>query len=187
MPVPDFSPGEVLTAAAMDSIGMWLVKTVTIPASPATTAVDVTSCFSADYENYVAVYTGQGNGTAVFHNLQMLSGTTPATSLYYRNGITMTSNSTAVTGSGNAATASFDLGTQQAGTEEFSGRINFEFPFAARITNIEGYATTFLSGFGYNYRFQGCHAVNTSYNGFRFSVASGSFNTGSIRVYGMRN
>jgi hypothetical protein len=166
---------------------MWLVKTVTIPASPVTTAVDVTSCFSADYENYVAIFTGQGNGTAVFHNLQMLSGTTPATSLYYRNGTTMTSNSTTVAGNAAAASASFDLGAQQAATEEFSSRINFEFPFSARITNIQGYFSTFAGGFGYNYTFQGCHAVNTSYNGFRISVASGSFNTGSIRVYGMRN
>jgi hypothetical protein len=187
MPVPDFSPGEVLTAAAMDQVGMWLVKSVTIPASPVSTAVDVTSCFSGDYQNYQVVYTGQGNGSAVFHNLQLLSGVSPANTFYYRNGTTMTSNSTTVGGSAVAAGTSFDLGAQQAGTEEFSGVINFQFPFEARHTTIQGYESTFAGGFGYNYTFQGCHAVNTSYNGFRISVSTGSFNTGAIRVYGLRN
>ena len=187
MSYPVFASGDVLTASDMNAVGLWLVKTVTIPASPVSTAVDVTSCFSADYENYQVVYTAQGNGSAVFHNLQMLSGTTPAASLYYRNGTTMTSNSTTVAGNAAANTASFDLGAQQAATEEFSGIINFQFPFAARQTAIQGYESTFASGFGYNYTFQGCHAVNTSYNGFRISVSTGSFNTGSIRVYGLRN
>jgi hypothetical protein len=187
MPVPDFSPGEVLTAAAMDSIGLWLVKTVTIPASPATTAVDVTSCFTSDYENYKVTYTGESNGTAVFHNLQMLIGTTPSASAYFRNGITMTSNSTTVAGNAAASATSFDLGAQQASTEEFAGEIYFSMPNFARITYIKGWESTWAGGFGYHYQFQGSHAANVAQDGFRISVSSGSFNTGSIRVYGLRN
>jgi hypothetical protein len=187
MPVPDFSPGEVLTAAAMDSIGLWLVKTVTIPASPATTAVDVTSCFNSNFENYKVTYTGESNGTAVFHNLQMLIGTTPSASAYFRNGITMTSNSTTVAGTGAASATSFDLGAQQASTEEFAGEIYFSMPNFARITYIKGWESTWAGGFGYHYQFQGSHAANVAQDGFRISVASGSFNSGSIRVYGLRN
>jgi hypothetical protein len=56
MPVPDFSPGEVLTAAAMDSIGMWLIKTQTI--GTAVSSVTVTGAFSADYDNYKIVVSG---------------------------------------------------------------------------------------------------------------------------------
>jgi len=56
MPVPDFSPGEILTAGAMDSIGMWLVKTVTVGSG--VTSIPVTDAFSASYDHYKIVYIG---------------------------------------------------------------------------------------------------------------------------------
>jgi len=59
MPVPDFSPGEVLTAAAMDSVGLWLVKTQTVGSG--VSSVTVTGAFSGNYENYKIIYSG---GTA---------------------------------------------------------------------------------------------------------------------------
>jgi hypothetical protein len=58
MPVPDFSPGEVLTAAAMDSIGLWLVKTGTVSAQ---TTLTIDNCFNADYENYRIVFSMRGS------------------------------------------------------------------------------------------------------------------------------
>jgi hypothetical protein len=54
MPVPDFSPGEVLTAAAMDSIGLWLVGTFTL----AGTTTNCNNIFSSDYTNYRVVLSG---------------------------------------------------------------------------------------------------------------------------------
>ena len=52
MPVPDFSPGEVLTADAMDSIGLWLVGSTTVTAQ--TTGI-VDNCFTDNYRNYQVV------------------------------------------------------------------------------------------------------------------------------------
>ena len=49
MPVPDFSPGEVLTAAAMDSIGLWKVSNTAFT-SQAT--IDIANCFTTDFDNY---------------------------------------------------------------------------------------------------------------------------------------
>jgi hypothetical protein len=57
MPVPDFSPGEVLTASAMDSIGLWKVTSGTVSASPTLT---VDNCFSANYANYRVVISLNG-------------------------------------------------------------------------------------------------------------------------------
>jgi hypothetical protein len=57
MPVPDFSPGEVLTAAAMDSIGLWKVTSATVTAQPTLT---VDNCFSANYANYRVIVSLNG-------------------------------------------------------------------------------------------------------------------------------
>ena len=59
MPVPDFSPGEVLTASAMDSIGMWRVGggTFTNAAS-----FDVTG-FTSTYTNFrLVMNVGRASG-----------------------------------------------------------------------------------------------------------------------------
>jgi hypothetical protein len=49
MPVPDFSPGEVLTAAAMDSIGLWLIETKDVVTAG---IVDFDDVFSTNYRGY---------------------------------------------------------------------------------------------------------------------------------------
>jgi hypothetical protein len=74
MPVPDFSPGEVLTAAAMDSIGLWLVKTVTI--GSAVTSVPVADAFSSTYDNYLITVNGGASSTPNEIRLRLGSSTT---------------------------------------------------------------------------------------------------------------
>jgi hypothetical protein len=49
MPVPDFSPGEVLTAAAMDSVGLWLITSGTQTGS---TALNLDGVFTTNFTNY---------------------------------------------------------------------------------------------------------------------------------------
>jgi hypothetical protein len=65
MPVPDFSPGEVLTASAMDSIGLWQIASTSFTSSP---GVEVQNCFSSSYRNYKVLINVFGNNS---HNLQM--------------------------------------------------------------------------------------------------------------------
>ena len=57
---PTFSSGAVLTAAQMNSVGMWLVKTQTV--GTAVSSVTVTGAFSADYDNYLILMSG-GTGS----------------------------------------------------------------------------------------------------------------------------
>jgi hypothetical protein len=54
MPVPDFSPGEVLTAAAMDSIGLWLVYSSSFSGVTSFSLPDGT--FTSNYRNYRITY-----------------------------------------------------------------------------------------------------------------------------------
>jgi hypothetical protein len=48
MPVPDFSPGEVLTAAAMDSIGLWKVASTAFNGN----GFSMDNVFTSNYTNY---------------------------------------------------------------------------------------------------------------------------------------
>jgi hypothetical protein len=80
MPVPDFSPGEVLTAAAMDSIGMWRVTTVS--PTPATT-IAVNNCFTSDWTNYCVIVTPIGLSGSSDITLRLRAGGTPNGANYY--------------------------------------------------------------------------------------------------------
>jgi hypothetical protein len=80
MPVPDFSPGEVLTAAAMDSIGLWKVTTATVSAQPTLT---VDNCFSANYANYRVIISMNGVSNNNSLNMRLLdSAGSPLTTNY---------------------------------------------------------------------------------------------------------
>lgn len=161
--------------------------TGTISIGTNNTSITVNGAFSSLYDHYRIIYSSQGNGSAVFHSLNLTSAGTAATSGYYRNGTTMTSNSTTVIGNAAAAASGFDLGTQQSGTDPFYGVVEVYSPNQARLTFMRGESSTYLGGFGYNYTFQGTHNVAASYDGFRFSVSTGNFTAGTIRIYGYRN
>ena len=55
---PTFVSGAILTAAQMNSIGMWQTSSTTIPAL--STTISVSNCFSADYLNYRVLFTATG-------------------------------------------------------------------------------------------------------------------------------
>jgi hypothetical protein len=75
MPVPDFSPGEVLTAAAMDSIGLWKIGGGTLSG----TAVNFEGVFTSNYNVYKMFFYNVRNTTGGAElGLRLLSGTTPA-------------------------------------------------------------------------------------------------------------
>lgn len=80
MPVPDFSPGEVLTASAMDSIGLWKIAETTFSA---TTTPFINGCFTSTYDNYRIVIQCHGSAATNF-NIRLRSGTsTPETGAVY--------------------------------------------------------------------------------------------------------
>jgi hypothetical protein len=79
MPVPDFSPGEVLTAAAMDSIGLWLVGGASFANVG---SFDVTG-FSSDYENYELVMNVGGHAGTAALTAQLFQGATARNANYY--------------------------------------------------------------------------------------------------------
>lgn len=174
MPVPDFSPGEVLTAAAMDSIGLWLVKTTAV--GTAVTSVPVTDCFNANYESYKIIYTG-GVGSA---NLDMNVTLGSSGSNYHYSSVYSPFNNTP-TALGSTTNTSFPF--SGGATTTWAGA-NFELhaPFLAQRTFYNAQHVNFAAGVNT----VGFLNNSTSFTGFTLNCASGNITGGSIRVYGYR-
>jgi F0F1-type ATP synthase membrane subunit c/vacuolar-type H+-ATPase subunit K len=182
MPVPDFSPGEVLTAAAMDSIGLWLVKTQTV-GSTAVSSVLVTDAFSSNFTNYRILVTGGSSNTPLALGLQM--GTTLTGTGYY-SGIIGT-NYAGGTSSGTDNNSTYWTIAGSAMPDGIALDVVLTEPFLTRKTGLAinsriDYRTNGAGTMG-----NGFHNVSASYTGFALVVTGGNFANCTIRVYGFRN
>jgi hypothetical protein len=174
---PTFSAGAVLTAAQMNLVGLWEVKTQTVGTAVAT--VEVTGAFSADYDNYY-VSVAAVDTSAVVPTYRLTFGATATnyySSLYYdkTDGL-----STGFVRTNNGAYINLALGNQNDDS-------NFGFyvynPFLAKRT-----ATTCqYSALDHNGWSGGALANTTSYTAFTLTMSSGTITGGTIRVYGIRN
>jgi hypothetical protein len=176
MPVPDFAVGEVLTSAAMDSIGLWLVKTQTI--GTAVSTVTVTDAFSADYDNYKIVISGvscSANQPAI--RMQLGSTVTG----YAFAGFEM-SYTGSLSGTGSGSSSSWYIGNFGNATS-MSSEITVLRPFLTQNTNYSVMAGSTAWSVSQN----GYLNNTTSYTAFTILLSSGTMSGGTIRVYGYRN
>ena len=173
---PTFSSGAVLTAAQMNSVGLWLVKTQAVGAS-AVPSVTVTGAFSADYENYLITVSGGVGSTGTFFKMTLGASTTG----YYqaRNGLVY-STSARNDGTDNNAAAWTAVGTVS--TNGLSMYLSINNPFLAKYTqqsaNYFSSTTAVVQA--------GEHQVATSYSSFTIAPLSGTVTGGTIAVYGYK-
>jgi hypothetical protein len=179
MPVPDFSPGEVLTAAAMDSIGLWLVKTQTIGTTVA--SVTVTGAFSADYDNYRIVVSGVDASNDAEGLRLTLSGVT---------GLVYKINTQFCLWGNNAFTATGSTGVASGFLFGFVGSTDNTNMFGDLFNPQKALQTGFLGqSSSQSYLTIGggvCTSVVQS-TGFTLTVDNGTITGGTIRIYGYRN
>ena len=173
---PDFTIGQVLTAAQMNGVGLWLVKTQTI--GNGVSSVAVTDAFSTDYDTYKIIVSG-GVGSTI-QNLALQLGAT--TTGYYGGQMTVNASGV-VAGAGMNNTASWTLAGISSTNSNY---LNAELlnPFLTKPTTLSSsrnddrtagsYGTT--AGFVDN---------STSYTGFTL-IVGGTMTGGTIRVYGYR-
>jgi hypothetical protein len=179
MPVPIFAVGEVLTAANMNQVGLWLVKTQTIGATVA--SVTVTGAFSADFDNYkIVMHGGVASAVSAALTLQVGGATTGYYAGYSRVNYSGTAN---LAGDNNASSFSrVGLGT----TGEATATFELLQPFLAKNTFYTGFfagqQTTSNGGAA-----AGFLNDSASYTDFTIAPASGTLTGGTIRVYGYRN
>jgi hypothetical protein len=179
MPVPDFSPGEVLTAGAMDSIAMWKVASVSVTSG---NVISLSNCFTSDYTNYRIVISNLKSTGNVSLTMQLQASGSPSSAGYQYghafilfgtpawNLVSLTSASTWVapgnTNTNPPSNGSIDIYQPQ--VNERTGMIAHYQSFDAAIFS------------------SGAHNDGTNiYDGFRFT-SSGTFTSGTVTVYGYR-
>ena len=183
MPVPDFSPGEVLTAAAMDSIGSWLVKTQDF-----TTAdpLDLTGIFTSNYNFYELYLDYYGSSAAATLNLQFFSGTNTiyTSSNYYRYGFNV-STAGVLTNGQFGPTSSLPLAiASTSATQQTAVKMTFMSPNGSGRKYI--FSQFFDPTTGAVWFFNSQVVETTAFTGIRLDASAGTI-TGKIRIYGMRN
>ena len=183
MPVPDFSPGEVLTAAAMDSIGLWKVAETSFTGS---SLVSVNNCFSDNYRNYRIIITNFGS-TSSFTRWRLRAGGVNADGTnYFRYGFSTSFSSGSLTVYNGGSETAWIPATSYGG---FSGAIGVSELFVGNPfqTTVTTSTTNVNDGFAaVSYVLNGAHNLSNSYDGFSIIPNSGTI-TGTIKVYGIRD
>jgi hypothetical protein len=180
MPVPDFSPGEVLTAAAMDSIGLWKIASVSVTSG---NIIAVNNCFTSDYENYRIVMSNLKTTSNVALAFQLRSGTTPANTGYAFGHAFVLFTSASWNLAANAGTAANFIGPGNTSTNPpANGTIDLFQPQINQRTGMTGHYQSF-DAFVLT---SGSHNAGTNvYDGFQLNSA-GTFTSGTVTVYGYR-
>lgn len=81
---PDFTTGQVLTAAMMDKVGLWNIKNATVT-NAADTGTTWDGVFTSDYSSYLLVIhsmTSHGNGATPQIQFRYAGPTTQSTGYY---------------------------------------------------------------------------------------------------------
>jgi hypothetical protein len=174
---PTFTSGAVLTAAQMNSVGLWLVKTQAVGAGVPN--VTVSSAFSADYDSYRIIYSGGSQSSA--GEIRMTLGATGGV-VYYSSIVYATW--TGVTGGtpGNGI-AYWNVGSGR--TAGNSVCIDIHRPFATDETWFNGSYVGIDAG-SVSGSVNGFLNNTTSYTAFTFTPSSGTLTGGTIYVYGYK-
>jgi hypothetical protein len=178
---PDFVAGQVLTAAQMNKIGLWLVKSQTIGSG--VSSVQVTDAFSADYEHYRVIISGGAGSTTSTINMTLGATATG----YYSYFMYGTWGATTVFGSNSSNGTSFiTVGAMSAQT--ITTDVEIRSPFSAQETVID-FRTVQTSTASNGFYATGGGFLNntTSYTDFTLTPITGTMTGGTIYVYGYRD
>jgi hypothetical protein len=177
---PDFTAGQVLTAAQMNAVGLWLVKAQTV--GSAVSSVTVTDAFNADFVSYRIIYSG-GTASTTVGDLNMILGAT-VTGYYWGSSRVLYNGGTFQgTGSGAAAAALWRVGAMTSTRTNLN--IDVLQPFATTQTSFSGISPFIGGGASYSLAILGGYLDNTtSYTAFTLSPNTGTISGGTISVYG---
>jgi hypothetical protein len=184
MPVPDFSPGEVLTAAAMDSIGLWKITSASATSG---SVLNISNCFSSDYTNYRVTVTAR-TASAVGLNMQLrAAGSNLGTSGYYstRVGYPYSGGGVSLANDNNAAQWQIAI---IADTTESAGSIDIFNPQIAQRTTYacQGSDSRTPAGALGGFVSSGVYNANTVVDGISINCGANTFSNIVVTVYGYR-
>ena len=185
---PDFSVGQVLTAAHMDAIGLWLVASGSATSG---SELIVDGCFTTDFANYQVVVSNLCTAAADGIVFQLrASGSTLGTNGYYgtRMGTFVVGGALTSSSFNNAASAVLPM-VSAGGTTN---------PTGCTWTVLRPQTASKDTGFygqGFDSRpaeigalvSSGFYNATTQADGFRISCQSSTFTSISVKVYGLRD
>ena len=175
---PTFTSGSILTAAQMNAVGIWLIKTQTI--GTAVSSVTVTGAFSSDYDNYLIQVVG-GTGSAEDNGRMTLGSTNTG---YY--GVLAYANYATpgtYTGAGDNNAAQFSFIWRNVTNGQYAN-IDVIGPNLPKPTMVRG---LWVAQNGAAGQYTGYVSGTTQYTSFTLSPITGTMTGGTIRVYGYRN
>jgi hypothetical protein len=190
MPVPDFSPGEVLTAAAMDSIGLWKVGEFT--ASGTSRALVCDNIFTSDYTNYRVVVRLRStlNTNACFYQYLDTSGVAVNT-IYFGTvyGKDYAGGTTGFIGTLSLTSVQYVVYVPNSTTFHLNTALDIYSPLSATTnTAVNGFQSSISSGaFFHGGAVLGMMNAAQGHRGIRFDNGGGTNLTGTVTVYGYRN
>jgi len=179
---PDFTTGQVLTAAQMNAVGLWLIKTQTLNA----VSNDITDVFTSDYDSYRVVISNFSKATTTVRaiNIRMLDGATPETAAEYDYvyNFAYPANLGGNAGFTNLTAWEITLCSTKSGQSII---IDFNSPQKAHPMSITFQCLNFQSDIGTYIIRQGGGGLdtNTTYEGFRIYTTTDAL-SGTVRVYG---
>lgn len=177
---PDFVAGDVLTAAQMNKVGFWLVKSQTI--GTAVSSVTVSDAFSADYTSYRVVVTGGAASTTGINLLMTLGATVTG---YYYGAFGLTYGGVVTNGGGNNTTS---IPVARAATDGLFGQVDIHNPQLADQTVFTGaYGDVYANAAGIALNITGFLNNTTQYTAFTLTTSTGTITGGTIYVYGWRD
>ncbi len=176
MTYPSFASGEVLTAADMNAVGLWLVKTQVV--GTGVSSVAVTGAFSAEYEKYLVTLSGGTSSTTCILGLQLGSTVSAynGTLIYAAYGATAASVVSTATGTSFVYSG---IGY----TDGAHLTLDIQNPFLTQPTFIRSIWASKVEAGSYG----GVMNNTTSYTGFTITPSGGATLTGgTISVYGYK-
>jgi hypothetical protein len=177
MSFPSFATGEVLTAADMNAVGLWLVKTVTVGTGVST--VPVTDCFSADYQNYRIIITNNSSNGSASHLITLNNAST----LYYISGHYFSWGGGGATAYSPVVQPNWVVSANNSAGNPCEMVLDVINPFQTLRTA----GSVMSDSANGSAIFQLLNANAVSHTGFTLSKAGDTMTGGTIRVYGYRN
>jgi hypothetical protein len=178
MTFPVFASGDVLNASDMNGVGLWLVKSQTV--GTGVSSVTVSSCFSADYDNYLVVV--DNVDCTATDILTYITFPTSSGSVYFYSYLAYSMAGANGSGFQNGGTLGLVSGLT-APNNNMSQSFTLYDPFKVSYTSLNTQAM------GENFFLMGgaVHRQASSQTGFTLTAGSGTMTGGTVRVYGYRN
>jgi hypothetical protein len=187
MPVPDFSPGEIWTAGAADSIGMWLVHRLDFVN---TTTIQVDNCFTSNFRNYLLMVSlgTHTQGTGGIDLRLRAGGVNTSTGNYNYQGVNQSIGGS-VPSSNAAGASAFFYASNLFSADQSSTTFETKFfnpEVSTAHTAIHNSTFFYWDAATYYYRNSlGSWGLTGSFDGF--SLIPSRAVTGRLRVYGLRD